>query len=44
MNEPVDLDLQRPREGEMRDLSASSFRFIAIFILAVGVLMLAGVL
>jgi hypothetical protein len=44
MNEPVELDLQHPRDGEMRDLSAKAFRFIAIFIAAVGVLMLAGVL
>lgn len=44
MNERAEGDLQHSREGEMRDLSAGAFRFIAILVAAAGLLMLAGVL
>ncbi len=44
MNERVELDLQHPRDGEMRDLSTGTFRFLSILLAAAGVLMLAGVL
>jgi len=44
MNRQAEADLQHPAEGEMHDLSSGTFRFLAILIAAVGVLMIAGVL
>jgi hypothetical protein len=42
MNE--ELDLMRPKAGEIHDLSLGSFRFISVLIFAAAVLMLAGAL
>jgi len=44
MNDPAEIDMQRPHEGEMRDLSPGAFHFLAVLIAAAGVLMIAGVL
>jgi hypothetical protein len=44
MNKRAEGDMQHPHESEMHDLSPGAFRFLAILIAAVGMLMIAGVL